>query len=165
MGRHNFSQPHALYDSLYHCPIKNEGLQSAPGATHIFVTGQHTSPFLQSPSALQKTPGLVGLRHFFASGQQYVPLSAHGVLQGLPGITQILVSGQHTWPFPHAFLSSLQEVLVGVRHAFASGQQYSEDLQTGAAGVGVPAPIHCTSMWNFPAAPSAHTASEVISLK
>lgn len=78
----------------------------------------------------------------------------------MPGMTQILVSGQQTSPFPHAPVSSLQDFLVGVRHALASGQQYSVALHTGFDS---PAPTHCTSMWKSPAEPSAQMAMAVIS--
>jgi hypothetical protein len=97
-------------------------------ATHIFVTGQHTSPL--SPHAslsfgLQNTPGFTGVKQCFASGQQYSS-TPHGVSHGFPGLTQIFVNGQHTSPFAQAsFPPSTHETLVGVKQCFASGQQYS----------------------------------------
>ena len=113
------------------------GEQVSPAATQSLVSGQHTSLLLQLDASVQKTPGLVGLRQALASGQQYVPESAQGVWQSAPGLTQILVSGQHTSPSPHAVASALQLVLVGVRHFLASGQQYSVALHVLAVAVAV----------------------------
>lgn len=84
--------------------------------------------------ALTIFPGLAGVRHFLAAGQQYE--SAQGETQSAPGVTQILVNGQQTWPVPHAVALVAQLVAVGVKHFFASGQQYSLDLQTAGLGAG-----------------------------
>ena len=101
----------------------------APAVTHMFVSGQQTWPAphpdsLPKMGLAQKMPGATGVRHARASGQQYEPWSAHGDTQAAPGVTQISVIGQHTSPAAQAFLSALQEVAVGVRQCFASGQQY-----------------------------------------
>ena len=69
---------------------------------------------------------MVGARQCWASGQQYVPASAHGDVHALPTATQIFVSGQHTLP-PEQSPLSAHDVFVGVRQCFASGQQYSEE--------------------------------------
>tara|TARA_A100001015_G_scaffold284982_1_gene352039 strand:+ start:277 stop:531 length:255 start_codon:yes stop_codon:yes gene_type:complete len=73
----------------------------------------------------QNTPGLVGVRQCNASGQQYSSSLSQVDLQSTPeGSTQIFVKGQQTSPFEHASGPDAQEWLVGVKHCFASGQQY-----------------------------------------
>jgi hypothetical protein len=48
------------------------GSHAAPTETQSFVRGQQTSVFVaQGCVSLQKTPGSVGVRQCFASGQQY----------------------------------------------------------------------------------------------
>ena len=101
------------------------GSHLSPGLTQRFVSGQHTSPFSQLSAPLQRTPGFVGVRHASASGQQYEPLSAHGVSHALPTFTHSFVRGQQVSSLPQTEASSLQLVFVGVKQCFASGQQYS----------------------------------------
>ena len=109
-------------------------VQAAPTVTHSLRSGQQTSPEPHDPwvpGPVQKVPGLTGVRQCFASGQQYSVSAAQGDVQAAPGVTQTLVSGQHTSPVPHAASpSEAQLVFVGVRQCLASGQQYSVYLQT-----------------------------------
>ena len=48
------------------------GLQSEPGFTHSFVNGQHSSPLEHAAASFgsHSVPGLVGVRHLRACGQQ-----------------------------------------------------------------------------------------------
>eukprot|EP01048_Picozoa_sp_COSAG05_P006997 COSAG05_NODE_478_length_9434_cov_5.178897_3_plen_177_part_00 len=83
----------------------------------------------------QRVPALMGVMHLRASGQQYepsseIPCAGHGDLQDAPGFTQSLVSGQHTSPASQLLVSFAHVRFEGVRHFFASGQQYSEAWQT-----------------------------------
>ena len=72
--------------------------------THSLRSGQQTwsaahEPWVPGP--VQNLPGLTGVRQCLASGQQY-SVAAHGEVHGAPGVTQTLVSGQHTSPVPQA---------------------------------------------------------------
>ena len=89
------------------------------------------------PGPVQKTPGLTGLRQCFASGQQNDPAS-HVDLHGAPAATQIFVSGQQTGNAEpsHIVAFLAHDTLDGVKHCFASGQQYSEGLHFDAGGDG-----------------------------
>ena len=98
------------------------GIHGAPTSTHRSVTGQHTWPFLQLDALpLQKIPG-TGVKQCFASGQQYDPWSWHGDTQASPTFTHIFNNGQHTSLLGHD--DDRQDVWVGVKQCFASGQQY-----------------------------------------
>ena len=118
------------------CPVTHSfflygGVHGLSAVTQTLVSGQQISSLAQWCLPVQKTPGLVGLRHLSASGQQYSSASqTDGGVQSAPGSTQIFVRGQHTCVPVHAVASFSQLTLVGVKHFLASGQQYSVALQT-----------------------------------
>eukprot|EP01064_Diplonema_japonicum_P026269 TRINITY_DN37689_c0_g1_i1.p1 TRINITY_DN37689_c0_g1~~TRINITY_DN37689_c0_g1_i1.p1 ORF type:complete len:257 (-),score=45.86 TRINITY_DN37689_c0_g1_i1:55-825(-) len=97
--------------------------------THSLVRGQHTCPLAQGWAVSQRVPGIMGCRQCFVSGQQYSSLLHTGCgVHGMPGFTQSFVSGQHTWPVRQVLGFAEQLTFVGLRHAIASGQQYSSTL-------------------------------------
>jgi len=114
------------------------GMQGSSTATQSLVIGQQIALLPQTPFAAgsQKCPGLVGFRQCSASGQQYESLPLHGDVHGAPGTTQILVSGQQTWPEAQDSPAA-QLCCVALRQCFASGQQYSSAAHTGVPTGGV----------------------------
>ena len=138
------------------CLSTTAGVHGLPTFTQSFVNGQHTSPLLQESLFVgsQNTPGFVGVRQCSASGQQYSSLLSHVDLQATPlGFTQIFVSGQQTSPLEHVVGSEAHERFVGVRHCFASGQQYWVLLHTwwyeGHSPLGAQndSPAHQSQSW------------------
>jgi len=119
--------------------------------------GQQTGCEVPSQIVLFSAQDFVdGSRHFLASGQQYsdveitlagvvvvsigevvVVVVAGGISQGdshaLPGFTQSCVTGQHTGcEVPsQTVLFVAHDIVDGVKHFFASGQQYSVALHAG----------------------------------
>jgi len=92
--------------------------------------GSHSSPEPQSDGFLQMTPGLVGLLQVLVIGLQYALGSLHGDVHDASAVTHTLVIGQQTWPSAQES-SAEQLALLGFRQCLASGQQYSNCLQTG----------------------------------
>lgn len=71
-------------------------------------------------------------------------MQEEGAVQAIPGMVQILVTGQQAWPVAHSLPfgqattvgikapeAFLTEMVVGLRHFKASGQQYSLAEHTG----------------------------------
>ena len=114
-----------------------DGSHEAPTVTHCLISGQQTCGDGQAAlsAGSHMVPGATGVKQCFASGQQNsVDLHSLTGVHGCEAVTHSLVNGQQICPAEHAFASLAQEVPVGVRQAFASGQQNSVE-EHGSVGV------------------------------
>merc|ERR1719199_1014144 len=112
--------------------VMHGDVQFEPTFTQSLVSGQQ----VVNPSLLPlqivaffAQEVLDGVRQCFASGQQYSLVLLQGDVQLSPALTQSAVTGQHmgkpVLPLQAVLLLGSHCSVEGVRHFFASGQQYS----------------------------------------